>query len=255
MHNFITQFRSDGIVILPNEDWDSFKFLKEAICTSISVKNLELLHCTSGDQDINVLRLAAYQHINSLHDWEKLYFSMASRALIQLLGPDLLIQRKLNLSIQMPEDETSVLGMHMDTLSGQSPFELVMWVPFTGVCQSNGMYYFDRKTSFEIRQEMPACEDRGLEYLRKKYWNRRKELDVNESDVVIFSGTLFHGNMVNKTSTTRVSINCRFKNLFSPDAPGLESSERGLGIFYKLFSAGAVTDIGMEYVKHEDSFE
>jgi sporadic carbohydrate cluster 2OG-Fe(II) oxygenase len=130
-----------------------------------------------------------------------------------------------------------------------------MWVPFTGVSQSNGMYYFDRQTSFEIRQEMPTCEDKGLEYLRQKYWNRRKELEVAEGDVVIFSGTLFHGNMVNKTSTTRISINCRFKNLFSPDAPGLVSSERGPGIFYKLLSTGAVTDIGMEYIKYGDSFE
>jgi len=255
MRNYINQFRSDGIAVLPNEDSASFKVLKESICSALSVDNLEMLHHACDRQGINALRLATYRDINSLDDWENLYYSMANSTLIQLLGPDLLIQRKLNLSIQMPEDETSVLGLHMDTLSGQSPFELVMWVPFTGVSQSNGMYYFDRKTSFEIRQEMPTCEDRGLEYLRQKYWNRRKELEVNEGDVVIFSGTLFHGNVVNKTSTTRISVNCRFKNLFSPDAPGLESAERGSGIFYKLLATGAVTDIGMEYVKHRDCFE
>ena len=52
---------------------------------------------------------------------------MAKNFILAVLGPDILIQRKLNFSIQMPGDESSLLGMHTDTLSGQSPFELVMW--------------------------------------------------------------------------------------------------------------------------------
>jgi sporadic carbohydrate cluster 2OG-Fe(II) oxygenase len=143
----------------------------------------------------------------------------------------------------------------MDTLSGQSPFEIVMWTPFTSVNKSNGMYYFDRETSSHIRQEMPKHEDKGLDYLRQKYWNDRLELEVEEGNVVIFSSTLFHGNVVNITPTTRVSINCRFKNLFSPDAPNTKSAERGSGIFYKLLTSSPVTDIGMDYIKYEDSFD
>jgi len=249
------KFRSEGIVVLPNEDQSSFKILKDAIKATTLIGNLESLHVKYCRNEINTLRLAAYRDINTIDNWENVYFSMASSALIEILGPDLLIQRKLNLSIQMPDDETSVLGLHMDTLSGQSPFELVMWVPFTSVSQSNGMYYFDRKTSYDIRKEMPKYEEKGLDYLRLKYWDSRKELNVNEGDVVIFSGTLFHGNVVNKTPTTRISINCRFKNLFSPDAPGVKSAERGLGIFYKLLAIGAATDIGMEYIKYKDNFE
>ena len=179
---------------------------------------------------------------------------MAGLYINYLLGPDLLIQRKLNLSIQMPNDQSSILGMHTDTLSGQSPFEFVMWTAFTSGYDSNSMFYFDRQTSKEIFYEMANYELDGLESLRLKYWSKAKFLDVNASDVVLFSGTLFHGNVVNKTDETRISINCRFKNLFSP-AGKTKSADRGVGIFYKLLSESVATEIGREYLSRDLNFE
>ena len=38
---------------------------------------------------------------------------------------------------------------------------------------------------------MTDYEVEGLEALRLKYWSKAKFLDVNESDIVLFSGTPF----------------------------------------------------------------
>ena len=172
---------------------------------------------------------------------------------MDLLGPDLLIQRKLNLSIQMPNDKSSLLGMHADTLSGQSPFELVVWSAFSDFPKEAGMYYFDIETSREILLEMTKSEEQGLDYLRKKFWDKRHYLDIKNGEIAIFSGTIFHGNTVNETLRTRVSINCRFKNLFSPEGRD-EINERGSGIFYKLLTKSPVTDIALNYLNEEIKF-
>ena len=86
------------------------------------------------------------------------------------------------------------------------------------------------------------------------YWAKAKFVEANESDVVLFSGTLFHGNILNTTQHNRISINCRFKNLFSP-AGKIISADRGVGIFYKLLSESVATEIGREYMKRDLSFE
>ena len=253
MEEVLQNLRDDGIAILENEAHQNF-----AVFEKIISENTSELSKIGGDtispSKLNECRMRAFRELNNVEKWETLYFEMAGSILQKILGPDILIQRKLNFSIQMPEDDSSLLGMHTDTLSGQSPFEVVMWTAFTNAHDSNAMYYFDRETSAAIFSEMSTHEKRGLEYLRLKYWEKAKYLNVKKSNVVLFSGTLFHGNIVNKTEQTRMSINCRFKNLFSPNGSG-QSSDRGVGIFYKLFSEGVVTQIGREYMSRKISFE
>ena len=252
--NIMQLLRKDGIIVYKNEDldgWNKFKDVIDASTADFFDKNkTEKL----DPQELNAVRIAAYRALNAIENWDHTYYKMAGALLTALFGPDLLIQRKLNLSIQMPNDLSSILGMHTDTLSGQSPFEFVMWTAFTNGYGSNSMFYFERDVSREIFNEMAQYETKGLEALRIKYWAEAKLLEVNESDVVLFSGTLFHGNVVNETKDTRISINCRFKNLFSP-AGKTKSADRGVGIFYKLLSESVATEIGREYLSRDLNFE
>lgn len=250
----LNQLRDDGLVVSKNQDidsWNIFKGIIDNSCKPFIEKNNNK---TFNSVELNKIRMEAFRNLNAYKNWDGLYYKMAENLLDSIFGPDLLIQRKLNLSIQMPNDESSILGMHTDTLSGQSPFEIVMWTAFTDATESNSMFYFDRETSKKIFHEMPENEKEGLEELRKKYWAKAQFIDVSESDVVLFSGTLFHGNIINQTKNTRISINCRFKNLFSPSGK-TKSADRGVGIFYKLLHESVVTEIGREYIKREINFE
>ena len=250
----IESLRREGLVVVKNENLDNWNIFK-AIIDDHTYKFLAANKDVTVDAtQLNTIRLEAYRALNRHEDWDRAYYKMASTLLTAVFGPDLLIQRKLNLSIQMRNDESSILGMHTDTLSGQSPFEFVMWTAFSKGYGTNSMFYFDRDTSKEIFSEMPYFESQGLDALRKKYWSKAKFLEVNESDVVLFSGTLFHGNVVNETNDDRISINCRFKNLFSP-AGQTKSADRGVGIFYKLFSESVATEIGREYLDRKVGFE
>ena len=252
--NMMKSLKHEGIVIHKNENLTCWNNFKDIIDSSTSDFIKKSNNVTFDASELNSVRLHAFRALNAQENWDKNYYKMASKLLDKLFGPDLLIQRKLNLSIQMPNDQSSILGMHTDTLSGQSPFEFVMWTAFTSGYDSNSMFYFDRQTSKEIFYEMANYELDGLESLRLKYWSKAKFLDVNASDVVLFSGTLFHGNVVNKTDETRISINCRFKNLFSP-AGKTKSADRGVGIFYKLLSESVATEIGREYLSRDLNFE
>lgn len=254
LENTMNSLRRDGLIIHKNEDLSCWRNFKDIIdhSTADFFKKSSL---SAGDAgELNSVRLNAFRALNAQINWDKNYYKMARGLLDALFGPDLLIQRKLNLSIQMPNDESSILGMHTDTLSGQSPFEFVMWTAFTKGYDTNSMFYFDRETSKEIFHEMATFEVEGLEALRLKYWSKAKFLHVEASDVVLFSGTLFHGNVVNETNDTRISINCRFKNLFTP-AGNTKSADRGVGIFYKLLSESVATEIGREYLSRDLNFE
>ena len=248
-----SEIASEGVLIIDNENFTAWNELSEAIVSNLGVECLSRAHDFITGSEVNEKRLNAFRALNSVTDWDEKYFSMAKSALTALLGPDLLIQRKLNLSIQMPEDQTSKLGMHADTLSGQSPFEVVMWTAFSDFAPEAGMYYFDVETSKLIFNEMQNTEENGLESLREKYWTEKKFLNISKSQIAIFTGTVFHGNITNETSDTRVSVNCRFKNVFSPEGEEF-LSERGVGIFYKQLCLSPITQIAKEYILREVKF-
>ena len=50
------------------------------------------------------------------------------------------MQKNINLSIQMPGDDSSMLPVHADVLNGDSPFEVVLWVPLVDCHATKSMY-------------------------------------------------------------------------------------------------------------------
>ena len=248
------ELKKNGLVTLDNLNLKSWSEFNKIILDNLKeILDQDFNSSKNKVINLNEKRLAAYRELNNIPQWEKKYFELGKKYILQLLGPDLLIQRKLNLSLQLPNDDTSLLGIHADTLSGQSPFEIVLWTAFTDVYDTNGMFYFDREISKKIFFEMNQFEIEGLDFIRKKYWKHAKFLKMKSGQIAIFSGTIFHGNIVNTTSKPRVSINCRFKNLFSPQGYS-ESIDRSGSIFYKRLQESIITDIGSEYLNREIEF-
>jgi sporadic carbohydrate cluster 2OG-Fe(II) oxygenase len=188
---------------------------------------LEELHMHLPAEDVNEFRLASMQVINK-HDWKDILFTNCFHEACKLLGPDLLIQRKINLSVQMPGDTASILPAHSDCSSGDSPFELVIWIPLTAAFGTNSMFIF-------------GCSESRIFYdnVKKGVGNtlEPKEEDFIEAwlgEYIIFSPSLIHGNALNKTDNTRVSLNIRIKSLFSPYTPYVVS-DRTFGTYYDIW--------------------
>ena len=247
----IKAFAECGHIKFNVEDEGAYKIFEKAIQENFNkTPNLNSMHEIYSQDKLNDHRLAAFRSINNIADWPQKYFKIAHSMLERLLGVDLLIQNKLNLSVQMPKDKNSQLALHTDTLSGQSEFEVVLWVPFTKATKSNSMFLFNLETTKEIYKVLPDYEERGMNDIYEKFKNRSVFVELNIGEALIFSPTLFHGNIENETNVTRVSVNCRFKSLFSPEFETFPT-ERRAGPFYRILQMSPVTSFAL---KHDDSF-
>ena len=70
---------------------------------------------------------------------------MAKKNLSLLVGNELAMQNKAILSIQMPNDDSSVLPMHCDVFAGESPFQVNQWVPLVNSSRSMSMFFLPKK--------------------------------------------------------------------------------------------------------------
>jgi len=245
MSEIIDSFIKNGYVVFRNENEKIFLYFKEIIEHEFRC-SLDSIHSSTPYEKLNEKRMAAFRAINSVPDWENKYFSLAKNTITDIIGKDLSIQTKLNLSIQCPNDSDSVLELHTDTLSGQSNFETVLWIPFTDAYDTNSMFIFDLKNSQEMLKTLAEYEQIGMGGMFETWREKATFLKLSPGDAVLFSSTLFHGNTLNITKHTRVSFNCRFKGLFSPEFTDFPT-ERNTGSFYKPFKMSPATKIGMAY--------
>ena len=61
--------------------------------------------------------------LNKDKNYRKNYFLTSKKILYKLVGNELSMQNRINLSIQLPKDKSSLLPLHSDIWSGDSPFE------------------------------------------------------------------------------------------------------------------------------------
>jgi len=108
--------------------------------------DLSRLHNYITPRDINQVRLKSFSDLNRL-DLDNMLKDELFEPLCLLLGPDILIQTKMNISIQMPDDTTSLLRAHSDCNSGDSPFQLNLWIPLTKAYESNSMFIYNEESS------------------------------------------------------------------------------------------------------------
>jgi sporadic carbohydrate cluster 2OG-Fe(II) oxygenase len=211
----------------------------------IKINNLSELHKHLDYNKVNKLRLAFYNEINHDTDFSINYLDLGINKITDIVGTELAGNKKVNLSIQMPEDESSSLPIHCDTFSGESEFQINLWVPLTNCYDTNSMFIFNPDFSLKINQNLIKYEESGLDLLLEDNKEEYEFLNCKYGEGIIFTPTCLHGNITNSTESTRISFNCRYKNIFSPYADK-EENEKKLGSFYKLISPKAATIIGLK---------
>ena len=188
---------------------------KEKINIKSKEKNIfNNLHKYLPKNKLNSFRMKIYNILNGKAWFLKNYFEIAKDELELICGNELAMQRKVNLSIQFPNDDSSLLPVHSDVWSGCSPFEVVLWVPLESVSKTKSMYILDKKDNQKYYKNFYKFND--SEKLQKKIDKNIKWLKIKYGQGLIFIHQLMHGNKVNKTQETRWSFNCRFKSVMSP---------------------------------------
>jgi len=219
------KFLRDGYIIAPAEHPEHLEYFKHHCA----------VHEPALTDDLNKIKLGAMGRLSALAQSRWLYYSLAEKLLVSLIGNELAMQKKFNLNVQVPADKTSLLPVHADTWTGDSPYQLVLWVPLTDCFRTKSMYI------------LPPGEEFSLDGSSEDVWNRIKDrvkfLEVKYGEVLLFNPTLPHGNRVNEESTTRWTINCRFKSVWTPYAV------KGPGEHFEPITLRAASRIGMAY-KH-----
>ena len=225
------------------------KILTKKIKKKLKIKSsnpnlLNNLHKDIKVNKLNDLRLALINEINKDIFFKETLYKEAKEILDLIVGNELAIQKKVNLSIQLPNDNSSLLEIHSDTFSGESPYQVVLWVPLVDVFDTKSMFVFP------LNESLKTVKNLGKLYSLKKYFEKNKKkanfLKIKFGQFLIFTPNLLHGNTINKTNETRFSLNIRLKSLFSPYNK-IKGNDRKLGYFYLPLNIKPMTIIGSKY--------
>jgi len=241
-----------GFVVRPCESPSTLDTLRYSLLQEANTKlrshdidttitDLGKSHLSIPKTLINDIRLQLFANLNTDPLIRRQYFDLAASLLQSLVGNELAMQNKVNLSIQQPHDETSVLELHSDVWTGDSPFQVVLWVPLTDSIASNAMFFLSPKKSREAYGRAIAGELRSMGEIQKAYASHLKPIEIRYGDILIFDSSCFHGNQINTTSHSRWSLNCRFTSLLAPST----TPERRLGPYYTPIMVRPTTLMGL----------
>lgn len=252
-HEVSQKFLRDGFSIQPAENMDALDAIRtcaaESAAEALNMDQpndvggfLNGFHEVVSVAQLNTARLAVIDGLNSQPWLRAAYFSLARNAIFSIVGNELAMQRRINLSIQLPHDQSSILPVHADVWSGDSPYEIVLWVPLVDCYESKSMYLMPPKPDRVVQQNMgKAFKGASEENLFDAIKENVQWMNVPFGHVLVFSQTLMHGNRVNEVNETRWSMNCRFKSLFSPYA------DKRLGEFFEPITMRAASEMALAY--------
>lgn len=196
-------------------------------------------------EGLNGLRLAIINGLNADPDLMPGFFGMARRHIEWAVGNELAMQRTINLAIQLPNDDSSLLPLHSDVWDGNSPYEIVLWLPLVDCYRTKSMYVLPRAQSRRRYAEMRGLKGFDAEKLFQRIKPELVWLDVPYGKAVLFTHCLMHGNRVNEERTTRWTFNIRLKGLLTP------YGVKELGESFLPATVRPATRIGFDYLKDE----
>ena len=135
----------NGYYIFNIDDIKKINYLRDTILKySKNILKLKKLsnqsHKNIKKSFLNKIRLKIINNINNDKKFEKNYYEISKNILSEIVGNEIAMQNEISLSIQMPRDNSSLLPLHADSWSGNSPFEVVIWIPLVNVYSTKSMF-------------------------------------------------------------------------------------------------------------------
>ncbi len=242
------RFKKEGYIISKSENLVSLRYIKTKIVKLVKKKlntkrNIDLnqIHKYIDVKNLNEFRLYIIEKLNSDRNIRYHYFNIAKENLYNLVGNELMMQKSLNLSIQFPHDDSSLLPIHSDVWSGDSPFEINLWLPLVNCYKTKSMYILKPKEYVFLLKKNIMKKSKNTNEIYNKVKNKVNFIKISYGNFIIFNQNLPHGNIVNVENETRWSINCRFKSFFSP------YGDKKIGEFFVPITTKPMTELGLNY--------
>ena len=243
----INDYKKNGFIIRDIDEKNSLEWIKKFFISKINSKlkiqlnDLNDIHNHISSSNLNEFRLYLINEMQSEKLFRYHYYNISKKFLEIIVGNELVMQKSVNLSIQLPNDDSSLLPIHADVWSGDSPFEVVAWLPLVNCYESKSMYLLPPNDTKDLLVNFEDFRDKSSNEIFEKVKNKVKWLEINFGQVLIFDQSLPHGNIVNSINETRWSMNCRFKSLYSP------YGDKKLGEFFQPITLRPASEIGMNY--------
>jgi sporadic carbohydrate cluster 2OG-Fe(II) oxygenase len=247
------QFSRQGFVVHQAESSEALDYIRAqtaiaaATALNMSAPDDPGAFLNTVDQHVDVgglnnLRMSVIESLLGLPDFHINYFNCARGLLESLVGNELAMQRNIALSVQLPDDDGSLLPLHSDAWGSEcSPFEVVLWVPLVDCYDTKSMYLLPPEANAKWVTQLEDYKDDGVEALFKAIEPEVTWVNIKYGEVLAFTPSVMHGNRVNQTDETRWSFNIRFKGLFTP------YSGKRLGEYFMPISVRPASRVGLEF--------
>jgi len=242
------RFINNGYIINKVHQIDSLAFINKLIIDNVknilSIKrniNLNFLHKFVSIKELNSFRLSLIYNINKNPKFRYHYFNLARDNIYVLAGNELMMQKNINLSIQFPNDDSSLLPVHSDVWSGDSAYEINLWLPLVRCYRSKSMYILEPKFNKNFEKQILKKKYISSKNIYKLIKKKVTWIDIKYGQYLLFNQALPHGNIVNIEKETRISMNCRFKSLYSP------YGDKKIGEFFLPITTRAISEIGQSF--------
>ena len=249
---FSESFLKNGYCISDTDEKNNLEYLREQIFkilvdSSHIKKDLNIedffnnTHQHINLNNLNEIRLRIIEDLSKNKNIRPKYYKIFKNELDLIVGNELVMQKRLNLSIQLPKDNSSLLSIHADTWSGDSPFETVCWLPLVDCKKTMCMFIlpaYEYESFVDVYKNM---KEKNSENLFNEIKDKLKWLEIKYGQILIFNQNLPHGNIINNEEFSRWSFNCRFKGVFTPYA------DKRIGEFFEPVTLKPASKFGMEY--------
>ena len=206
-------------------------------------------HKFLNENDLNEIRLKMISALSSNPQIKSKIYSLLRGYLDKIVGNELAIQKTPNLVIQLPNDESSILDLHADTWGGNSPFEIVTWLPLVNCYKTKSMFILNSnkniKTINEIEKHFKIGKSLSAEKIFKKIEKKITWLKVNYGEAILFNPALPHGARKNLENETRFSLNCRFKGIFTP------YGDKKIGEYFEPITLKPMSRLGFKNINEK----
>ena len=249
MMKISNKYLKNGFIIEEITEKSKIEYLKDFViketCKYLKIKfrkdfDLNNVHKYVG-KDLNKLRLHLINSIKKNKKFSKYLFEIAKNVIFEIVGNELAVQKNVNLSIQCPKDKSSLLPIHSDTWDGNSPFDVVLWIPLVNCFDTKSMFILNATKYQKFEKIYSNKKIKSVNQMFKKLEAHLNFVKIKYGQFMLFNQNLPHGNVINKTNETRFSINYRFKGLFTP------YKQKQLGTFFKPLILRPASKIGLKY--------
>ncbi len=152
------EFAANGYVVRPVDDRDALDELRrhiaQIVCDQLKIQLpndidefLNHVERVLPIEKLNEVRLNTYRKMNATSWFRPTYFGLARSTIETLVGNELAMQNRVNLSIQLPKDNSSLLAIHADAFGGETPFQVVEWLPLVDCYKTKSMFILPREKS------------------------------------------------------------------------------------------------------------